>query len=151
MSKTNGRMHIVALQSTIGSLEADKLALSQALAELGYCHDQQTAFITASMSGADGLICKDILLGESKAALAEAVETNKQLTEELEFQAHRYQLLQAESGSKGKALASLSEQYRTEVLRLKARVNTVLTGGRIVAAVLAIAVAGLSLQVAGVF
>lgn len=147
MSKTNGRMHIVALQSTIGSLEADKLALSQALAELGYCHDQQTAFITASMSGADGLICKDILLGESKAALAEAVETNKQLTDDLEFQAHRYGLLQNEVRSRSLALVGAEQENN----RLKARVNMVLTGGRIVAAVLALAVAGLAVQLAGVF
>lgn len=105
MSKTNGRMHVVALQSTIGALEADKLALSQALAELGYCHDQQTAFITASMSGPDGAISKDILLTEAKAALAEAVETNKQLTEELEYQAHRYTLLNERNGHQGRTIS----------------------------------------------
>lgn len=104
MSKTNGRMHIVALQSTIGALEADKLALSQALAELGYCHDQQTAFITASMSGPDGAISTEIMLRESKAALAEAVETNKQLTEELEYQAHRYTLLNERNGHQGRTI-----------------------------------------------
>ena len=91
MAKQN-RMHIVALQTTIGQLNSDKLALQAALAELGYCHEQQTKFITDSMSGADGAISQTLLLQESKAALAEAIETNKRLTEDAEFQAHRHQL-----------------------------------------------------------
>lgn len=91
MAKQN-RMHIVALQTTIGQLSSDKLALQTALAELGYCHEQQTKFITDSMSGADGAISKDLLLQESKAALAEAIETNKRLTGDAEFQAHRHHI-----------------------------------------------------------
>lgn len=91
MAKQN-RMHIVALQTTIGQLSSDKLALQTALAELGYCHEQQTKFITDSMSGPDGSISQTLLLQEAKAALAEAIETNKQLTDDAEFQQHRYQL-----------------------------------------------------------
>lgn len=151
MSKNQGRMQVVALQTSLAAALSDNRQLSEALGELGYCHAQQTTFITDVASGPDGLISRDILFNETKHALAEAVDTNKRLTEDLEFQAHRYMLLQAEAGAKGKALAALSVEYRSEVERLKARVNTVLTGGRIVAATLAIAVVGLSLQVAGVF
>lgn len=86
------RMHVVALQTTIGKLTAEKLALQVALDELGYCHDQQTAFITASMSGPDGSISQHTLLAESKAALAEAVKVNTDLTSDAEFQSHRYKL-----------------------------------------------------------
>lgn len=148
MSKKNGNMHIVALQTSLAAVQHERDQLAVALAELGYCHEQQTNFITNEASRSTSV---DFLFGEAKVALAEAVETNKRLTDDLEFQAHRYTLLQAEAGAKGKALAALSAEYQSEVERLKARVNTVLTGGRLVAAVLAIAVAGLSLQVAGVF
>lgn len=147
MSKKNGNMHIVALQTSLAAALADNQKLSDSLAELGYCHAQQTAFITDNVSGPGGLICQDILFNENKIALAEAIETNKQLTSDLEFQAHRYTLLQGEVKSRSVALVDAAQ----EISRLKARVNAVLTGGRIVAAVLAIAVAGLSLQVAGVF
>lgn len=147
MAKKNGNMHIVALQTSLAAALADNQKLSDSLAELGYCHAQQTAFITDAHSGPDGLISKDILFNENKIALAEAVETNKQLTEDLEFQAHRYTLLQKEVRSRSVALVDATQ----DIERLKARVNTVLTGGRLVAAVLAIAVVGLSLQLAGVF
>lgn len=91
MSKKQGS-YIGALKVTVANLTSDKLALQTALDALGYCHEQQTKFITDSMSGADGAISKDLLLQEAKAALAEAVETNKRLTEDAEFQAHRHQL-----------------------------------------------------------
>lgn len=91
MSKKQGS-YIGALKVTVANLTSDKLALQTALDALGYCHEQQTKFITDSMSGADGAISKDLLLQESKAALAEAIETNKRLTEDAEFQAHRHQI-----------------------------------------------------------
>lgn len=91
MAKQN-RMHVVALQTTIGQLSSDKLALQTALAELGYCHEQTTQWITDNASGADGLISTRLLFEENKAALAEAIETNKRLTDDAEFQAHRYTL-----------------------------------------------------------
>ena len=91
MAKQN-RMHVVALQTTIGQLNSDKLALQTALAELGYCHEQTTQWITDNASGADGLISTRLLFEENKAALAEAIETNKRLTDDAEFQAHRHQL-----------------------------------------------------------
>ncbi|ARB30322.1 hypothetical protein HOS87_gp11 [Pseudomonas phage phiNV3] len=91
MAKQN-RMHIVALQTTLGRLTSEKLALQAALDALGYCHEQQTKFITDSMSGADGAISQTLLLQESKAALAEAIQTNKRLTEDAEFQAYRHQV-----------------------------------------------------------
>lgn len=91
MSKKQGS-YIGALKVTVANLTSDKLALQTALDALGYCPEQQTKFITDSMSGADGAISKDLLLQEAKAALAEAVETNKRLTDDAEFQAHRHQL-----------------------------------------------------------
>lgn len=118
MAKQN-RMHVVALKTTIGKLTAEKLALQVALDELGYCHDQQTAFITASMSGVDGLICKDILLAESKAALAEAIETNKRLTEDAEFQAHRYTLQSNRLAQTARCAADLTDRVRATERRLE--------------------------------
>lgn len=109
MSRKNQNMHVVALQTTVGQLTADKLALTQALAELGYCHEQQTAFITESMSGPTGCISKETLLLEAKASLAEAVDTNKRLTGDLAYQEHRYSLLQKEVGAKGRALAGATD------------------------------------------
>lgn len=117
MAKQN-RMHVVALQTTIGKLTAEKLALQVALDELGYCHDQQTAFITASMSGADGLICKDILLAESKAALAEAIKVNTGLTSDAEFQSHRYKLQSERLAQTARCAADLTDRVRAAERRL---------------------------------
>lgn len=108
MAKQN-RMHIVALQTTLGRLTSEKLALQAALVELGYCHEQQTKFITDSMSGPDGAISRDTLFAENTAALAEAVETNKQLTEDLEFQEHRYDLQKKALGQANKTCAALAD------------------------------------------
>ena len=91
MAKQN-RMHIVALQTTIGNLTTEKLVLAEALDKLGYCHAQQAKFITDSTSGPNGSISQATLFREAKAALAEAIETNKRLTDDAEFQAHRHQL-----------------------------------------------------------
>lgn len=110
MRKNNNRMQVVALQTTIGQLQAEKLGLSTALAELGYCHDQQTAFITASMSGPHGQISNGVLLREAQAALAEAVATNKDLTEELEFQAHRYDTIKGSLGHSNRGLLQAQDQ-----------------------------------------
>lgn len=117
MAKQN-RMHVVALQTTIGKLAAEKLALQVALDELGYCHDQQTAFITASMSGADGLICKDILLAESKAALAEAIKVNTGLTSDAEFQSHRYKLQAERLAQTARCAADQTDRVRATERRL---------------------------------
>lgn len=122
MAKQN-RMHVVALQTTIGQLNSDKLALQTALDALGYCHEQQTKFITDSMSGADGAISKDLLLQESKAALAEAIETNKHLTDDAEFQAHRYTLQSNRLAQTARCAADTSDrlvatEYRLAVARL---------------------------------
>lgn len=91
MAKKQGS-YIGALKVTVAKLTSDKLALQTALTELGYCHEQQTKFITDSMSGADGAISQTLLLQEAKAALAEAITTNKRLTDDAEFQAHRHQI-----------------------------------------------------------
>lgn len=117
MAKQN-RMHVVALQTTIGQLNSDKLALQTALDALGYCHEQQTKFITDSMSGADGAISKDLLLQESKAALAEAIETNKRLTEDAEFQAHRYTLQSNRLAQTARCAADTSDRLRATERRL---------------------------------
>jgi hypothetical protein len=109
MSKNN-RMHVVALQTTVAQLTSDKAALAQALGELGYCHDQQTAFITASMSGADGVISQATLLAEAKAALAEAVSTNKTLCDDIEFQEFRFEGQKQLVGQLGKTCADLTKQ-----------------------------------------
>lgn len=147
MSKNNGRMQVVALQTSLAAALADNQQLSEALRELGYCHAQQAAFITDSASGPDGLISREILFNENKIALAEAVETNKRLTEDLEFQAHRYTLLQGEVRSRSVALVDAAQ----EINRLKIRVNNMWLGGRVVVAVLAIPLVALSLKLAGVF
>lgn len=115
----NNRMHVVALQSSIGTLTSEKLALQTALNELGYCHEQQTKFITDSMSGPDGAISRDILFAENKEALAEAVETNKQLTGDLEFQEHRYKLQGERVRQLGYACNALEDQRATLRQRLK--------------------------------
>lgn len=108
--KHNSRMHIVALQNDLGVVTAERDALQVALSELGYCNDQQAAFISSSFSGPDGLISKDILLTESKAALAEAVSTNKRLTEDLEFQQHRYDLLGQDKAALGRTCRALVDE-----------------------------------------
>ena len=118
MAKQN-RMHVVALQTTIGQLNSDKLALQTALDALGYCHEQQTKFITDSMSGADGAISKDLLLQESKAALAEAIETNKRLTDDAEFQEHRYTLQSNRLAQTARCAADTSDRLRATERRLE--------------------------------
>lgn len=140
MAKQN-RMHVVALQTTIGKLAAEKLALQVALDELGYCHDQQTAFITASMSGADGLICKDILLAESKAALAEAVKVNSGLTSDAEFQSHRYKLQAERLAQTARCAADLTERVRATERRLGIACRVVVGLGLALFAVLVAGVA----------
>jgi hypothetical protein len=117
--RKNNRMQVVALQTSIGTLTSEKLALQTALAELGYCHEQQTKFITDSMSGADGAISRDILFAESKAALAEAVETNKRLTDDLEFQEFRYEGQKKALGQANKTCASLASIRDSLECRLK--------------------------------
>lgn len=118
MAKQN-RMHVVALQTTIGQLGSDKLALQTALDALGYCHEQQTKFITDSMSGADGAISQGLLLQEAKAALAEAIETNKRLTEDAEFQAHRYTLQSNRLAQTARCAADTSDRLRATEHRLE--------------------------------
>jgi hypothetical protein len=103
MSKKNRNMHVVALQTTLATVQAEKAALAETLATLGYCHEQQTLFITESMSGPDGVISKETLLRE-------AVNTNKDLTDELEFQAHRYGLQKKALGHANKTCAQLQDQ-----------------------------------------
>lgn len=110
MSKKNRNMHVVALQTTVAQLTAEKLALTEALGELGYCHDQQTAFITESMSGPHGALSQDLLLREAKAALAEAIETNKGLTDDVEFQEYRYKNLLKSHGQLGRTCYDLSNE-----------------------------------------
>ena len=80
------------LKGTVVKLEASVASLQGALHELGYCHEQTTQWITDNASGADGLISTRILFEENKVALAEAIATNKRLTDDAEFQAHRYTL-----------------------------------------------------------
>ena len=118
MSKKQGS-YIGALKVTVANLTRDKQALQVALDELGYCHDQQTAFITASMSGADGLICKDILLAESKAALAEAIKVNTGLTSDAEFQSHRYKLQAERLAQTARCAADLTDRVRATERRLE--------------------------------
>lgn len=118
MAKQN-RMHIVALQTTIGQLSSDKLALQTALAELGYCHEQTTQWITDNASGADGLISTRLLFEESKVALAEAIETNKRLTEDAEFQAHRYTLQSNRLAQTARCAADTSDRLQATERRLE--------------------------------
>lgn len=118
MAKQN-RMHIVALQTTIGQLSSDKLALQTALAELGYCHEQTTQWITDNASGADGLISTRLLFEENKVALAEAVETNKRLTDDAEFQAHRYTLQSNRLAQTARCAADTSDRLRATERRLE--------------------------------
>lgn len=117
--RKNNRMQVVALQTSIGTLTSEKLALQTALSELGYCHEQQTKFITDSMSGADGAISQTILLQETKAALAEAIETNKRLTDDLEFQEFRYEGQKKALGQANKTCATLTDQRDSLECRLK--------------------------------
>lgn len=118
MSKHN-RMHVVALQTDLGKALAEKQALQIALAELGYCHEQQTKFITDNMSGADGAISRDILFAENKAALAQAIEINKGLTDDLEFQEFRYEGQKKALGQANKTCATLTDQRDSLECRLK--------------------------------
>lgn len=118
MAKQN-RMHIVALQTTIGQLSSDKLALQTALDALGHCHEQQTKFITDSMSGADGAISQGLLLQEAKAALAEAIGTNKRLTDDADFQAHRYTLQSNRLAQTARCAADTSDRLRATERRLE--------------------------------
>ena len=133
MAKQN-RMHVVALQTTIGQLNSDKLALQTALGALGYCHEQQTKFITDSMSGPDGAISRDILFAENKAALAEAVETNKQLTEDLEFQEHRYTLQSNRLAQTARCAADTSDRLKATERRLDKALRVVVTGSLVLLA-----------------
>lgn len=110
MSKKNRNMHVVALQTTVATLTAEKLALTEALGQLGYCHEQQTTFITESMSGPHGALSLDLLLREAKAALAEAIETNKGLTDDVEFQEYRYKNLLKSHGQLGRTCYDLSNE-----------------------------------------
>lgn len=103
MSKKNRNMHVVALQTTVANLTAEKLALTEALDQLGFCHEQQTIFITESASGPDGSISQATMLQE-------AVVTNKRLTEELEFQEFRYANLQKSHGQMGRTCFDLSNE-----------------------------------------
>lgn len=128
MAKQN-RMHVVALQTTIGQLNGDKLALQTALDALGYCHEQQTKFITDSMSGADGAISKDLLLQEAKAALAEAIETNKRLTDDAEFQAHRYTLQSNRLAQTARCAADTSDRLRATESHLDSAHNGLIASG----------------------
>lgn len=117
MAKQN-RMHIVALQTTIGQLSSDKLALQTALAELGYCHEQTTQWITDNASGADGLISTRLLFEENKVALAEAIATNKRLTDDADFQAHRYTLQSNRLAQTARCAADTSDRLRATERRL---------------------------------
>lgn len=115
MSKKNRNMHVVALQTTVANLTAEKLALTEALDQLGFCHEQQTAFITEAASGPDGSISQAFLLQE-------AVHTNKRLTDDLEFQNYRYENLQKSHGQLGRTCYDLSnerEQLKHTVYWLK--------------------------------
>jgi len=118
MAKQN-RMHIVALQTTIGNLTAEKLALAEALGKLGYCHEQQTNFITDRMSGPFGSISLSTLFHETKAALAEAIETNKRLTDDAEFQQHRYALQSNRLAQTARCAADTSDRLRATERRLE--------------------------------
>lgn len=133
MAKQN-RMHVVALQTTIGQLNSDKLALQAALAELGYCHEQQTKFITDSMSGADGAISKDLLLQEAKAALAEAIATNKRLTDDADFQAHRYTLQSNRLAQTARCAADTGDRLRATERRLDKALRVVVAGSLVLLA-----------------
>ena len=113
------RMHIVALQTTIGQLSSDKLALQTALDELGYCHEQTTQWITDNASGADGLISTRLLFEENKVALAEAIETNKRLTDDADFQAHRYTLQSNRLAQTARCAFAASDRLRAAERRLE--------------------------------
>lgn len=117
MAKQN-RMHIVALQTTIGQLSSDKLALQTALDELGYCHEQTTQWITDNASGADGLISTRLLFEENKVALAEAIATNKRLTDDADFQAHRYTLQSNRLAQTARCAFAASDRLRAAERRL---------------------------------
>lgn len=118
----NNRMHVVALQTSIGTLTSEKLALQTALNELGYCHEQTTQWITDNASGAGGLISTRILFEENKAALAEAIEANRHLTDDAEFQAHRYTLQSNRLAQTARCAADTSDRlYATEKRLHKAR------------------------------
>lgn len=132
--RKNNRMQVVALQTDLGKALAEKLALQTALAELGYCHEQQTKFITDSMSGPDGAISRDILFAENKAALAEAVETNKQLTEDLEFQEHRYTLQSNRLAQTARCAADTSDRLKATERRLDKALRVVVTGSLVLLA-----------------
>lgn len=123
MSKKQG-MYIGILKREINVLKGDKEALEYALQELGYCSEQQANFITSMSS--EG-ICKDQLLAESKAALAEAVATNKRLTDDLEFQEHRYRVQGERLKQTGKACRDLEDtrNHLTKRLKLVKRVGYV--------------------------
>ena len=127
MSKKQGS-YIGALKVTVANLTSDKLALQTALDALGYCHEQQTKFITDSMSGADGAISKDLLLQESKAALAEAVATNKRLTDDADFQAHRYTLQSNRLAQTARCAADTSDRLRATERRLDKALRVVVAG-----------------------
>ena len=142
MSKKQGS-YIGALKVTVSKLTADNQALAQSLAQLGYCHEQQTKFITDSTSGPHGTISQALLFNEAKAALAEAIETNKQLTEDAEFQQHRYKLQAERVGQLGRTCASLTDERDS----LRKRLKTAKVIG-LFACVLAI---GQALQNAGLF
>ena len=117
--RKNNRMQVVALQTDLGKALAEKLALQTALAELGYCHEQQTKFITDSMSGPDGAISRDILFAENKAALVEAVETNKRLIDDAAFQAHRYTLQSNRLAQTARCAADTSDRLWATERRLE--------------------------------
>lgn len=101
MSKKQG-LYIGALKTTVANLEADKRALTEALENLGYCHEQQTKFITEASSGPNGAISQGLLLQE-------AITTNKRLTEEREYQDHRYTLLQERNGQQCRTIKKNGE------------------------------------------
>lgn len=149
MAKQN-RMHIVALQTTIGNLTTEKLVLTEALDKLGYCHAQQAKFITDSTSGPNGSISQATLFREAKAALAEAIETNKHLTDDAEFQQHRYQLQGERVAQLGRACSVAANnllEVNAERTALRKRLKIAKLVG-LAACVLAI---GQALQNAGLF
>lgn len=127
MAKQN-RMHIIALQTTIGNLTTEKLVLTEALDKLGYCHAQQAKFITDSTSGPNGSISQATLFREAKAALAEAIETNKQLTDDAEFQQHRYALQSNRLAQTARCAADTSDRLRATERRLDKARRVVVAG-----------------------
>ena len=107
------------LKGTVVKLEASVASLQGALQELGYCHAQTTQWITDNASGADGLISTRILFEENKAALAEAIETNKRLTDDAEFQAHRYTIQSNRLAQTARCAADTSDRLRATEHRLE--------------------------------